>query len=75
MDIAERVVFGVSALGLARVYEDTDGHRQLTSVDQVVEETTDARISPSGSRYMRPSWKTMSDAGSDSVYCAGTYTE
>src|SRR5438270_130035 len=33
--------------------------------------TTGTRISPSGSRYRRPSWKTMSDAGSEVVYCAG----
>src|SRR5712692_2043554 len=35
--------------------------------------TTGTRISPSGSRYRWPSWKTVSNAGSDAVYCAGTY--
>ena len=72
--IAEGVVLRIPILGLAGVDEDTDRHGHLASVNQVVEDDGSTH-SPSGSRYMWPSWKTMSDAGSEAVYSAGTYTQ
>jgi hypothetical protein len=37
--------------------------------------TTPARNAPSPSRYTSPSWNTISEAGAEGLYCAGTYTQ